>query len=419
MDELPDLKPAYLICGTDQPKVRRSAARLRKRVFDETASDLNISLFDARIHTRRRRAPGRRHRHLHARHAPAAGGRRRRLEGGRSRPRRRLPDRPGARRLHRPRRRDLPQDRAPHQAARKGRPGAALRPAQAAVRRGRVGAGAGQGARRPTGRAPRPATWSPRWAPTPIFSRPSSPSSPPTRWAGRSRATTSTRSARRRSTPASTSSPTPSASATRPAAFRVLEGAVRRRRQELRRGGALHALLARALRRAALDGDGPAPRDAGLPRWRPRSASSRSRPRSCSSSATGSSAARSSAPWRRSPTRRRRWWAAASSTPSSAWSSPSDGCWPRARRAHVRGRVGRGVAVPRGSGGCGVGKKEPAGRRVGRRAVVGRWSGCVAGDHARDAALLAGRVVGMDDALGGGLVDARGELRWPRAAVAA
>ena len=51
MDELPDLKPAYLICGTDQPKVRRSAARLRKRVFDQTASDLNVTLFDARSHT--------------------------------------------------------------------------------------------------------------------------------------------------------------------------------------------------------------------------------------------------------------------------------------------------------------------------------------------------------------------------------
>jgi DNA polymerase-3 subunit delta len=51
MDERPDLKPAYLICGTDQPKVRRGVARLRQRVFDETASDLNISLFDARSHT--------------------------------------------------------------------------------------------------------------------------------------------------------------------------------------------------------------------------------------------------------------------------------------------------------------------------------------------------------------------------------
>jgi DNA polymerase-3 subunit delta len=43
-----DIKPAYLICGSDQPKVRRSVARLRRRVFDETMSDLNISLFDGR-----------------------------------------------------------------------------------------------------------------------------------------------------------------------------------------------------------------------------------------------------------------------------------------------------------------------------------------------------------------------------------
>ena len=48
MTEPSDLKSAYLICGTDQPKVRRGAARLRKRVYDETGSDLNVSLFDAR-----------------------------------------------------------------------------------------------------------------------------------------------------------------------------------------------------------------------------------------------------------------------------------------------------------------------------------------------------------------------------------
>ncbi len=48
MTEPSDLKPAYLICGNDQPKVRRSVARLRKRVYEETGSDLNLSLFDAR-----------------------------------------------------------------------------------------------------------------------------------------------------------------------------------------------------------------------------------------------------------------------------------------------------------------------------------------------------------------------------------
>lgn len=43
------LKPAYLICGTDKPKVRLAAARLRKRVLAETASDLNVTVFDAGV----------------------------------------------------------------------------------------------------------------------------------------------------------------------------------------------------------------------------------------------------------------------------------------------------------------------------------------------------------------------------------
>jgi DNA polymerase-3 subunit delta len=43
-----DLEPVYLICGSDLPKVRRAVGRLRKRVFDETQSDLNITLLDAR-----------------------------------------------------------------------------------------------------------------------------------------------------------------------------------------------------------------------------------------------------------------------------------------------------------------------------------------------------------------------------------
>ena len=51
VSEKPDLKAAYLICGNDQPKVRRAIARLRKHVFDETASDLNITTFDARSDT--------------------------------------------------------------------------------------------------------------------------------------------------------------------------------------------------------------------------------------------------------------------------------------------------------------------------------------------------------------------------------
>ena len=48
MSDQPELQPAYLICGSDVPKVRRAVARLRRRVFDETASDLNIIYLDAR-----------------------------------------------------------------------------------------------------------------------------------------------------------------------------------------------------------------------------------------------------------------------------------------------------------------------------------------------------------------------------------
>ena len=48
MPDQPPLEPAYLICGSDLPKVRRAVAKLRRRVFDETSSDLNITLLDAR-----------------------------------------------------------------------------------------------------------------------------------------------------------------------------------------------------------------------------------------------------------------------------------------------------------------------------------------------------------------------------------
>ena len=43
-----ELKPAYLICGSDTPKVRRAAVRLRRRVLEDTGSDLNLTIFDAR-----------------------------------------------------------------------------------------------------------------------------------------------------------------------------------------------------------------------------------------------------------------------------------------------------------------------------------------------------------------------------------
>ena len=41
------LLPAFLILGTDRPKVRRAVARLRQRVIDEAGSDLNVVILDA------------------------------------------------------------------------------------------------------------------------------------------------------------------------------------------------------------------------------------------------------------------------------------------------------------------------------------------------------------------------------------
>ena len=41
------LRPAFLILGTDRPKVRRTVARLRRRVIDEAGSDLNVVILDA------------------------------------------------------------------------------------------------------------------------------------------------------------------------------------------------------------------------------------------------------------------------------------------------------------------------------------------------------------------------------------
>ena len=47
MADAPPLLPAYLIIGTDRPKVRRAVARLRQRVIDEAGSDLNVVVLDA------------------------------------------------------------------------------------------------------------------------------------------------------------------------------------------------------------------------------------------------------------------------------------------------------------------------------------------------------------------------------------
>ncbi len=46
MSEPAPLKPAYLMLGSDRPKVRRAVLRLRQRVIDESGSDINISSFD-------------------------------------------------------------------------------------------------------------------------------------------------------------------------------------------------------------------------------------------------------------------------------------------------------------------------------------------------------------------------------------
>lgn len=47
MSDPTPLLPAYLILGTDRPKVRRAVARLRQRVIGETGSDLNVVVLDA------------------------------------------------------------------------------------------------------------------------------------------------------------------------------------------------------------------------------------------------------------------------------------------------------------------------------------------------------------------------------------
>jgi DNA polymerase III delta subunit len=40
------LLPAYIIAGTDEPKVRRTLRRLKERIVEESGSDLNIAVFD-------------------------------------------------------------------------------------------------------------------------------------------------------------------------------------------------------------------------------------------------------------------------------------------------------------------------------------------------------------------------------------
>jgi DNA polymerase III subunit delta len=47
MSDPTPLQPAYIICGSDRPKVQRAVVQLRRRVEAESGSDLNIAIFDA------------------------------------------------------------------------------------------------------------------------------------------------------------------------------------------------------------------------------------------------------------------------------------------------------------------------------------------------------------------------------------
>ena len=48
MADKQELAPAYLIYGTDAPKVRLAVARFKKRVINESGSDLSLTVLDAR-----------------------------------------------------------------------------------------------------------------------------------------------------------------------------------------------------------------------------------------------------------------------------------------------------------------------------------------------------------------------------------
>jgi len=164
--------------------VRRGAARLRKRVFEQTSSDLNISLFDGRASTVADvlqaadtatftlgtrlllvtaadawKAPTATRRRLSERPVPGVC---LALVGETFRKTERLTkllEKSGQVLRY-----DLPKRQSDVADWVRGR---------AQARGARLGRGRG------------PATSSPRWAPTPIFSRTSWPSWPPTRWAGR------------------------------------------------------------------------------------------------------------------------------------------------------------------------------------------------------------------------------------------
>ncbi len=60
MAERSPLRPAYLIFGSDRVKVRRAVARLRRRVVDESGSDLNVTVIDVGSAEAEQRAAARR-----------------------------------------------------------------------------------------------------------------------------------------------------------------------------------------------------------------------------------------------------------------------------------------------------------------------------------------------------------------------
>ena len=60
MAEASTLRPVYLICGSDRPKLRRAVDRLRRRVIAEAGSDLNVTSFDVGEADERQTAQSRR-----------------------------------------------------------------------------------------------------------------------------------------------------------------------------------------------------------------------------------------------------------------------------------------------------------------------------------------------------------------------
>ena len=48
MADKSDLAPAYLIFGTDSPKVRLAVSRFKRRVIQQSGSDLSLTVVDAR-----------------------------------------------------------------------------------------------------------------------------------------------------------------------------------------------------------------------------------------------------------------------------------------------------------------------------------------------------------------------------------